>query len=438
MSLLSGGTESTPTTTTTSTTTTLAETHNWVSPPNSVGDNQAYILHDLGDGYQVENFYGDNYFYEYYTQVKDHKTGTVLIDDSRWNVEVWDAGKDRWGVLDLHSKSLYYDDSDSKQLFIERTSTDGTYTLTETYRFSKGTPKFDINFSASDFRTYRLVWESSGIAGTKAKERQISAVTNTDKELKSDFTVTKSEKELARLDFTNEKTDRFLISLGWADANEDFQKADWSAGSKKLDVYFGNFTGSFYIDPTWTTPSSVSSFSSEAALCTFLGGCADASIDDDLAEEWNENSGDNTAGWYITYDMGETQCIHAIQIKHVLFGSYNNGPPCAVSEIKVCDDSACSGESNLIASDCSFTSTLDWEDCILDDDTEGRYIYVLGKIMEGAPSATCQLSAGPTMKSIYEFDADIGGSCGATTTTTTTLPSGDAVEVLLTKYLNKR
>ena len=72
----------------------------------------------------------------------------------------------------------------------------------------------------------------------------------------------------------NESLDRFLFSINWNDAyeclNENcsekrmyFIEGRWMPDKQKLDVYFGNFTGSFYIDPSWSSPSSVEDFCGE-------------------------------------------------------------------------------------------------------------------------------------------------------------------------------
>lgn len=331
--------EAETTTTTIVTTTTIPYTPNWVSPPNSVGDDQSYILHQLGNGYWVENFYGDNYFYDYYTQVRDHKTGQVLIEDSRWNIEVWNANKERWDIIDLWNKHLEFDDSDPNKLLVRRISTDGTYTLTETYRFSKGIPKIILNFSAGDFRTYRLVWESSGIAGTKLKYREDS--------LSSDF----SSDDSYGVAFTNDLTERFLISLEWGDAYDSFQRADWWAGSKKLDIYFGNFSGSFWLDPSWATPSSVQS---SVIPCDVTGDQPwdneDYTIDDiDIPDYYCSNfgrdrcgAGECTGDSYIIFNLGSSKTVGDVGVygSSLCVGAFTYN-------IYVCDDSACSGESSI-------------------------------------------------------------------------------------------
>ena len=376
---------------------------NWVSPPNCVDNGTsciAYIIHNITqpkNGYWVENFYGDNYFFDDYTIAKDHKTNNVLIEDVRWEIEYF---QNKWRTLDLWDKSIIINSSDPKELLVKRISTDGTSTLTETYHYTKGTPKIDLNFTTTITETYRLVWQSTGIAGTKTKEEIL---------LSNDF----SFNDKHNIVFTDELEERFLVSLGWGDAfnsstNETtFIKADWWSSNKKLDVYFGNFTGGFYIDPTWTTPSAVISFSSEASFYKAVD-----SIDDDISggffDTWDEGTevDGGTYDWYIIYDMGSSECIGGIQI-------YTDGnaaqAPCKVGSIKVCDDSACSGESNLIASECMLSTNLEWQICELDTDTEGRYIEVRGGIYFGIK---CETKISPyEMDDFHEFDADIDGSC---------------------------
>jgi len=182
---------------------------------------------------------------------------------------------------------------------------------------------------------------------------------------------------------------------------------------------------------TWTTPSDV-------AVCTSEEEpnykCID-SIDDDTSggstDRWDEETGsterDENEGdyeWSITYDMGSSECIHAIQV----YADGNVGDaPCKVVIIKVCDDSACSGESNLIASECTFSTTLEWQNCILDTDTEGRYIQVQGGKNAGF-GTTCQdKEANDDMEEFHEFKADIDGSCGEVSPTITISGEGKNV-----------
>jgi hypothetical protein len=167
-------------------------------------------------------------------------------------------------------------------------------------------------------------------------------------------------------------------------------------------------------DPTWTTPTAVSNYSSQHDFYV-----ATKSIDDvtDGSSCWwehhlthDENEGDYE--WYITYDMGNTYAISKIRI---FADGNNNDSPCKVAIIKVCDDSACSGESNLLSSDCTFSTTSEWQECSFTE-TNGRYVYVEG----GKYKAACQnKETGDDMSQLWEFDA----YCAAAANTAPNVPT---------------
>lgn len=173
------------------------------------------------------------------------------------------------------------------------------------------------------------------------------------------------------------------------------------------------------LDPTWTTPSAVSSYSSQ-----YGSSPATEAIDGSTSstEEWDENYFGDVDGpigdWYITLDMGSNQCIHAIRVWSDPDGT---SAPCKVNVVKVCDDSACSGESDLLNSDCIFSgSILQSNDCSLDTDTYGRYVYI-----EGGHYATgsCQDKTSDKTLNIVEIYIDTDGSCAGITPPTYSLNS---------------
>lgn len=167
------------------------------------------------------------------------------------------------------------------------------------------------------------------------------------------------------------------------------------------------------LDPTWTTPSAVSSYSSQEyfyrAIDSIDGDTSGGTYDtwDEDASPYDTNEGDYE--WHITYDMGSSECIHAIRIY-----ADGNGQdtPCKVAIIKVCDDAGCSGESNSIASECTFSTINEWQECNLDSDTSGRYIYVEGGKAMGSSPYTCQdKETGDDMRDFHEFAVDTDGNC---------------------------
>ena len=165
-----------------------------------------------------------------------------------------------------------------------------------------------------------------------------------------------------------------------------------------LRFEFGNQTAYAFNSPgTWLTPASVISCSSERSSYP-----ASNSIDDSTGTYWWENFGSDVDGstyeWYITYDLGDTYEVSKIRI-------YTDGnsfsAPCKVGVIKVCDDQNCSGETNLLSSPCTFSSSLEWQECSFTP-TTGRYIEVRGGIYWGF---TCYDKYSGSMTHFYEFDA---------------------------------
>ena len=143
----------------------------------------------------------------------------------------------------------------------------------------------------------------------------------------------------------------------------------------------------------WTTPSAVSSYSTQS-----VPNPASNSIDDNTGTYWDEKDAKPyTSSWYITYDMGSTKQISKIRV--YADGDVANNP-CSVTVLKVCDDSACDGESDLLASDCTFSTTLEWQECSFTQ-TEGRYIYIYG----GSYDSSCTTAGSTDMVAFYEFDA---------------------------------
>jgi len=167
-----------------------------------------------------------------------------------------------------------------------------------------------------------------------------------------------------------------------------------------LNFWFGAMSAgeTLSLNADWFTPSSVSSYSSELLLAP-----ASNSSDDDTGTYWAEarKIGDVDGAiyeWYITYNLGSTKSMDKIRI-------YTDGDdrdnPCSVGVVKVCDDAACSGESDLISSDCTFSSSLEWQECSFTE-TTGQYVFVEGGI-DGIAGCINQ-TGGAAMTEFYEFD----------------------------------
>lgn len=155
---------------------------------------------------------------------------------------------------------------------------------------------------------------------------------------------------------------------------------------------------------TWTTPSSVSSYSSQDGTSV-----AANSKDDSNTSHWDEQFFGDVDGavyeWYITYDMGSTYTVERVRI--LAKGDISDAP-CSVGVIKVCDDAACSGESNVLPSVCNFSGSLEWQVCD-PTDTQGRYIYLAGGLFSGVCINKDESMFG-YMQNYYEFDAEVSAA----------------------------
>jgi hypothetical protein len=224
------------------------ETGQWISPPNCVNNGTDCIAYILNNN-EVENFYGDYYFYDWYTTIRDHKTSQILVEDSRWIIEELQKNG-KWKELDLYSKELEFNDTDENSLYVKRISTNGVSTLTEEYRFNKGTPHIDILFKPSSDGIYRIIWRNTGIAGDEIKTYKFNelghTITNNEKiTSKKEY----NSRKYLGVEFTDDTTDRFLYKFGWADTftnttNETLVSnfiVEPQAKGKKLDIIYGEF-----------------------------------------------------------------------------------------------------------------------------------------------------------------------------------------------------
>lgn len=151
----------------------------------------------------------------------------------------------------------------------------------------------------------------------------------------------------------------------------------------------------------WITPDSVSSQSSEHR--TYI---VENSIDDNTSSYWAEDEREDVDGstyeWYVTYDMGKAYKIESIRV----YGDGNvNTAPCKIGVVKVCDDSGCSGESNLLIAICGFNSSLGWHDCTFTA-TYGRYLQLRGGVYDSLNFPPCMnKDTGGEMVGFVEIDA---------------------------------
>lgn len=392
----------------------------WMSPPNSV-NGEAYILHEQNGNYKIENFYGDFYFHPFHTIMYDHKTNQTLIDDSTWTVEEYDKG---WVTVSLPTHKLEVDDTDKNKLTVKRTQTDGSSTLTETYYFSKGTPKISLEFIGDVKREYRLIWRINEPAGDKIIDSKNTEISKTVSTIITD-------KEVNSIRFTaDEKDTRFKAAIGWADAYNEttnttsFQKMEWKDTNEQMSIYFGNFTTKFYVDPTWTTPSSVVNYTSQDVNINYL---VTKAIDESTSTYWNEQSsgGYDTPvyEWGITVDMGDTGNWSWIGV-YADANQYDYDPyghsPCKAGIIKVCNDISCDGEVDLASSDCTFSTTKTWQNCSFNL-TEGRYIRVEG----GVYDSSCKSKSGDSGELVYFYELRVWGEIPAPPPPSNTLPGID-------------
>jgi hypothetical protein len=108
----------------------------------------------------------------------------------------------------------------------------------------------------------------------------------------------------------------------------------------------------------------------------------------------------------IRIDMGASYTISKVSIyADPNYYASDDGAPCSVGSIKVCDDSACSGETSLIGAKCSFGGTVaDWYNCTFAA-TTGRYVEVKGGMYDPDTSACVDkdTAASDEMTSLYEM-----------------------------------
>ena len=171
-----------------------------------------------------------------------------------------------------------------------------------------------------------------------------------------------------------------------------------------------------YIDPSWTTPSSVISYSSSngANVYKVIDGNLDTYWDEDTLND-HDNGGTE---WDVTLDMSTTYVVENMRISRTA-GVGGVRYPCKVMNLYVCDDTACSGESDLLSSDCQITSANTWVECDFAD-TIGRYVKVMGGILRSSDSTCVDASSG-SMNGVNEIQFYVDDT--TTTTTTTLLPS---------------
>ena len=159
----------------------------------------------------------------------------------------------------------------------------------------------------------------------------------------------------------------------------------------------------------WESPTSVITKSSENA-----GFPATNAIDGNTGTNWNEigeptdNDPDNIE-WMILVDIGSTKNVS--QFRVYADGNSGTTSPCSVEVAKVCDDSACSGESDILSSDCTFSAALEWQECDIPD-TLGRYL----KIQGGYYSAGCNtFDVAVNMNDFFELEVEtftlLGEAC---------------------------
>ena len=103
--------------------------------------------------------------------------------------------------------------------------------------------------------------------------------------------------------------------------------------------------------------------------------------------DWRESSTndvDGTYEWYITFDMTDlAESEGYIYAVNVHTNTVLEGYPCSIGIVKVCDDPACSGESNLLSSKKTFpivNSDQYWGAVI--PYAQERYIYMSGGIID--------------------------------------------------------
>lgn len=177
-----------------------------------------------------------------------------------------------------------------------------------------------------------------------------------------------------------------------------------------------NITFPIYIDPTWRYPTGDTPLTNEDPL--HLGH---ESYDNDLNTQWQEifNDVDMSSGlwdWGIRYDMGTSYTMSRLKI-YSCWGGNEWGCPSSVGIVKVCDDSACSGESSVIPSKCLLSTSGSWVTCDFTD-TDGRWIELQGGVCHENPCQDQNINA---LDDIHRFKEIQIETAPTTTTTTTTI-----------------
>jgi len=136
---------------------------------------------------------------------------------------------------------------------------------------------------------------------------------------------------------------------------------------------------------SWQTPSSIINYSGQNA-----SNPASNSYDGNISSFWWEDESSDVDGdegeWYITYDLNDTYNVSGVEIfaDGDLGTPFWHGSPCNLIVAKVCNDENCSGESNLLSTNCTFSTSLEWQVCYLTGtDTIGRYVYLEGGVTDG-------------------------------------------------------
>ena len=182
-------------------------------------------------------------------------------------------------------------------------------------------------------------------------------------------------------------------------------------------------------DPTWTSPDSVSS--SDPSF-TYTN-----TIDENLTSQvdWD---GSKTLPGRIIYDMTSTYTISQLRIYNDLETGVLIGDDviCGLSEVYICDDSACSGESNLLGSPCAFTGdgSLAWHNCD-HTDADGRYVKIAFGLYQGTMGGGCVYTGSEPLKNFHEFEAYCASTNNAPSTPTISSPSDGAPGQSLTPDL---
>lgn len=265
---------------------------------------KVYDLEAIGGGYKISNFYGDYYFFDWYSLIKDHKTNDTLIEESNWIIEYYNNNK--WRDLDLYVKSLRIEELNSSEIILQRISTDFENTLIENYYFSRSSPKISINFTGQE-REYRLRWQNTGIKGNYLQSKIYDNISfKNNFSLDTDLILNQSK--LFNMKLFDVMDQRYLYSLSWDDIfdlnQSKFIYSEYKSKDKKLDIYFGEWiNNSFYLDPSWHTPSYVYD-------CSEDGDCDDT-IDGNTNTDWAYS----TYSWdhFIVYDLNDYYSIEKIQ-----------------------------------------------------------------------------------------------------------------------------